>query len=85
MKGKDKKLTGMGGALEASLQRLLRDLDSEVEQEQPDGSVVVVPKYTLLDRLRVYDRALKLEQIKQRITDPEGSFFNDGDGGEDAE
>jgi hypothetical protein len=64
---KSDKLSPLGKALESSLKRLIGDLDSK-----GDGSD---PKYSLLDKLRVYDRALKLEQIKHRIQDEEGGFF----------
>lgn len=69
------KLSALGQELEKSLIKILRDLDKEVKTENADGTTVMKPKYDLLDKMRVYDRALKLEAIKAKITDDEGSFF----------
>lgn len=76
------KLSGMGRALEQSLKRMLTELESTVEVEK-DGAKKQVAKYTLLDKLRVYDRALKLEAIRHKMTDDEGGFFGNGQGGSD--
>ena len=32
-------------------------------------------KYSLTDRMKVVDRALKLEDIKNKMSDDEGAFF----------
>lgn len=75
------KLSGLGRQLETSLISMLRELAAEVDVEEPDPAVpggkrsVKKPKYSLLDKLRVYDRALKLEAIKHKIQGDEGGFF----------
>lgn len=75
------KLSGLGRELERSLTAMLKALESEIDVEEPDpakpGEKVKVkrPRYSLLDKLRVYDRALKLEAIKHKIQGDEGGFF----------
>jgi len=78
---KSNKLSALGQELERSLKGLIKGLDA-VEEVEVDGKKVKRPKYSLVDRMRVYDRALKLEAIKAKITDDEGSFFGQGAGDE---
>lgn len=77
------KLSGLGQQLEKTLISLLKELDAKDTVSLPDGKTESRPRYSLLDRLRVMDRALKLEGIKHKITDDEGSFFGNKGGGDD--
>jgi hypothetical protein len=54
--------------METSLTALIADMDSKTPKEE----------YTLTDRMKVYDRVLKLEALKQGIQqDDEGAGFVD--------
>ena len=67
-----KKLKGVNPELEEAISRLLR----EVMQDQTAS---------LTDKTKVLDRALKLEQIKQKISDDEwgkGFFTTEAEGEE---
>jgi hypothetical protein len=67
-----KKLKGVNPELEEAISRLLR----EVMQDQTAS---------LTDKTKVLDRALKLEQIKQKISDDEWGkgFFTTEEEGEE--
>lgn len=67
-----KKLKGVNPELENAISTLLR----EVMQDQTAS---------LTDKTKVLDRALKLEQIKQKISDDEWGkgFFNNDEEGEE--
>ena len=64
-----KKLKGVNPELESAISTLLRD----VMQDETAS---------LTDKTKVLDRALKLEQIKQKISDDEWGkgFYNDDEG-----
>jgi len=65
-----KKPAGLLEKMEASLTALIADMDKKGRE---DG-------YTLTDRMKVYDRVLKLEALKQGIGDgDEGAGFNEDD------
>jgi hypothetical protein len=64
-----KKLKGLNPELEEAVGTLLKE-------------VMADPAASLTDKTKVLDRALKLEQIKQRITEEEwgkGFYSNDDD------
>ncbi len=67
-----RKTKGVNPELEDAISRLLR----EVMQDQTAS---------LTDKTKVLDRALKLEQIKQKISDDEWGkgFFNNDEEGEE--
>jgi hypothetical protein len=67
-----KKLKGVNPELENAISTLLRD----VMQDETAS---------LTDKTKVLDRALKLEQIKQKISDDEWGkgFFNNDEEGEE--
>jgi hypothetical protein len=67
-----KKLKGVNPELESAISTLLRD----VMQDETAS---------LTDKTKVLDRALKLEQIKQKISDDEWGkgFFNNDEEGEE--
>ena len=67
-----KKLKGVNPELENAISTLLRDV---VQDETA----------SLTDKTKVLDRALKLEQIKQKISDDEWGkgFFNNDEEGEE--
>lgn len=57
--------------LEAALAAELQ----EVQRKNPDGT----PAYALIDRMRAYDRALKMQSLKLKIPSAEwASEFKDG-------
>ena len=63
-----KKTVGLLDTMEASLKKLLADMDKEANKEE----------YTLTDRMKVFDRVIKLEQLKQGLNpDDEGKGFED--------
>ena len=66
-----KKVKGLNPELEAAVSTLLKQVMSD-------------PQATLTDKTKVLDRALKLEQIKQKIADDEWGkgFYNEEDEGE---
>ena len=67
-----KKVKGVNPELEQAISKLL----TEVMQD---------PTASLTDKTKVLDRALKLEQIKQKISDDEWGkgFFNNDEEGEE--
>lgn len=69
------KLSGLGLELERALSKILRDLEKEEDYIDETGAKKKRPKYTLMDKMRVYDRALKLESIKAKLDNDDGSFF----------
>lgn len=69
-------LSGLGKKIEASLAALLRDIDADLKKTNGEPR-----QYSLTDRMKVMDRCLKLESIKARIEEPEGSFFEAPTGG----
>jgi hypothetical protein len=66
-----KKVKGLSPELEEAVDKLLKQVMND-----PDAS--------LTDKTKVLDRALKLEQIKQKIADDEWGkgFFSDDEGEE---
>jgi hypothetical protein len=65
-----KKTVGLLAKLETSLTALIADMDAKNREVA----------YTLTDRMKVYDRVLKLEALKQGIGDSdEGEGFKDDD------
>jgi hypothetical protein len=65
-----KKTAGLLDKLETSLTSLIADMDKKGNTEA----------YTLTDRMKVYDRVLKLEALKQGIGDKDdGAGFKDED------
>ncbi len=63
-----KKPAGLLDKLETSLTGLIADMDKKGNTDA----------YTLTDRMKVYDRVLKLEALKQGVKgDGEGSGFDD--------
>lgn len=67
-------LSALGTKVEALLNALIADMERDVK-EHKDGAG---RRYTLVDQMRVIDRANKLESIKAKMDDDEGSYF-DGD------
>jgi hypothetical protein len=64
---------GINPDLEAAISKMLKE-------------VLNSPETSLIDKMRVIDRALNLEKIKQKISDPEwgaGFLTSDSDGGDD--
>lgn len=66
-----RKQKGLNPELENAVSTLLKEVMSD-------------PQATLTDKTKVLDRALKLEQIKQKIADDEWGkgFYNEEDEGE---
>jgi len=66
-----KRVKGLNPELEQAVSTLLKQVMSD-------------PQASLTDKTKVLDRALKLEQIKQKISDDEWGkgFYNDEDEGE---
>lgn len=65
-------IVGINAELEKAITAELK----EIVKKGPDGKFL----YSLVDRARVYDRALKLEAIKQKLDDPGfGAGFTDDD------
>jgi hypothetical protein len=64
-----KKIKGLNPELEEAVNTLLRQVMND-------------PTASLTDKTKVLDRALKLEQIKQKISDDEWGkgFYNDDEG-----
>jgi hypothetical protein len=67
-----KKIKGVNPELEEAISKLLREVMND-------------PTASLTDKSKVLDRALKLEQIKQKISDDEWGkgFFTTEEEGED--
>ena len=76
-KEKKDKLSPLGIEIEKTLKATLADMtkDAKLPKEQRE--------YSLTDRMKVMDRALKLEAIRAKMEDDEGSFFNAAGGAED--
>ena len=66
-----KKVKGLSPELEEAVDKLLKEVMNN-------------PQASLTDKTKVLDRALKLEQIKQKIADDEWGkgFFSDDEGEE---
>jgi hypothetical protein len=66
-----KKVKGLSPELEEAVDKLLKQVMND-------------PEASLTDKTKVLDRALKLEQIKQKIADDEWGkgFFSDDEGEE---
>lgn len=67
-----------GSKVDAALERALADELKEITRKEAgeDGKEKFV--YSLLDRSRVYDRALKLQSIKAKLPDSDwGSEYKD--------
>ena len=64
-----KKVKGLSPELEEAVDKLLKEVMND-------------PQASLTDKTKVLDRALKLEQIKQKIADDEWGkgFFSDDEG-----
>ena len=62
-----------------TLTSAINKLVAEVMKDEPkakDGEVAKPPKYTLTDKMKVLDRALKHEAIRLKVEDEgEGGFF----------
>lgn len=72
----------VNAALEKALEAELEEVRRKHAEDVMDGEKKVATKgenvYSLIDRMRVYDRFLKLEQLKLKVDDPEwGSKFGD--------
>lgn len=68
------------GRVNAELQKALADEINEIRSKHSAGEKKGEFKYDLLDRMRVYDRALKLEGIRLKVSDENyGSKFGKGD------
>lgn len=65
------KLTSLGDSAEAMLAAMLKDMGKDIKKPQEDR------KYSLTDQCKVIDRVAKFESIRAKITDDEGSFFNE--------
>ena len=64
------------GGVNKELERAIAEELKEIRRKDAEGK----PVYGILERMRVYDRALALEKVKQRIDDPAfGSGFLDED------
>jgi hypothetical protein len=68
------------------MSKRVKGLNPELEQAVSTllKQVMADPQASLTDKTKVLDRALKLEQIKQKISDDEWGkgFYNDEDEGE---
>lgn len=64
------------GKINRALEKALAEELKEITEKDDHGGF----KHSPVDRMRVYDRALKLEQIKLKIQDSDwGSQFGSGD------
>lgn len=68
------------GKVNAALERALAEELKEVTRKEAEGENQGKFVYSIIERMRVYDRALKLESIKLKADDPEwGKAFGKGD------
>lgn len=65
---KDDKLSPLAKKLEVTIRKVLDDIARDIDRKEA--------KYSLTDFMKVADRALKLEAIRNAVkSDDEGSFF----------
>jgi len=57
--------------LNAELEKALAEEIAEITKKVTDGDKKGQYVYDTVERMRVYDRALKLEQLKLKVDDPE--------------
>ena len=70
----DDRLSPLGRRVEAVLLAQLTVMEKEVKAAEREKRE---PKYSLTDLTKVWDRAIKLEAIRQRMAgDEEGSFYD---------
>ena len=70
----DDRLSPLGRRVEAVLLAQLTVMEKEVKAAEKAKRE---PKYSLTDLTKVWDRAIKLEAIRQRMAgDEEGSFYD---------
>ena len=75
MSGKEVKLDALGQQVEKTVISMLAEVMKPQNDDVEPGA-----RITLLDKLRVLDRALKWQAIKLKSEDDEGGFFNFGAG-----
>lgn len=70
------KLSALGRKAEAVLKAKLAEMEKDIEESRAGGKE---PKYSLTDFMKVMDRVLKLEAIRNRMADDgEGGFYSSG-------
>jgi hypothetical protein len=74
MTDKSVKLSKLGQEIENTLAALLKEVMAK-PKKGADGKIV--EQFTLTDKMKVLDRALKLEAIKAKADGDEGGFFTD--------
>lgn len=83
MSKEESKFSALGAKAERVLQTQLDIIEKDMKESVKENRD---PKYSLTDLMKVMDRILKLEAIRQRMDDDgEGSFFNKPKGQEDEE
>lgn len=71
------KISGLNAELEAALAEEVKEISRKHETDG-EGHKRGAYVYPTVERMRVYDRALKLEQLKLKVDDPEwGSKFRE--------
>lgn len=82
-------LSALGKRVERVLQAKLREMEKDIADSEKagvddKGKPKREPKYSLTDLTKVWDRALKLEAIRNRVADDgEGGFYGGRDKGAD--
>lgn len=74
---KEVKLSSLGEEMETFIKKLMKEV------QKPQENLPAEERYSLTDKMKVLDRALKWEAIKQKADDDEGGFFNFGDDKDD--
>lgn len=82
MNSKEVKLSKLGQQVEEFVIKLMKDVQKPQDKDTPPEERV-----SLTDKMKVLDRALKWEAIKQKADDDEGGFFSfkDDEEGEDSQ
>ena len=72
------KLSALGKQAERLLKVTLQEMEEDAKEakKKPKNGTEYKPKFTLLDRMKVIDRVGKLEAIRAKLDQPEGSFFS---------
>lgn len=80
MADKEVKLSKLGQQVEDFVIKLMKEVQRPQDKETP-----LEERVSLTDKMKVLDRALKWEAIKQKADDDEGGFFNFKDEDEDGD
>lgn len=71
----NKKLSPLGNEIEKTLKQLLKDVMAPVKAEPGKEPPA---QHSLTDKVKVLERAIKWEAVKNKVTDEEGEFFKNG-------